>query len=345
MSPRRPAAKSGSRATASLRVVARLHGYPPGHNAGAEWMAHGMLRSLAARGHDVSVWLSRYGAEREVYDLDGVRVVPLQAREDWGAALRAAHVVVSHLENVPAAAAMARGYSRPFVAICHNGHRQTFRDAMAGETALAVYNSQWMRREAELVLAEYPQSLRPARELVVRPPVVAEEYRTQPGDRTTLINCSAEKGGLVLQKLARRLPDTQFLAVQGAHGDQVDLGGLDNVEVLPCRPGGAGMREVYGRTRVLLMPSSYESWGRVGVEAMASGIPVVAHPTPGLAESLGGAGLFAERWDLEAWVAHLQRLSDAEEWALASKRALARSAELDPTDDLVAWCEAVEALA
>jgi len=106
------------------------------------------------------------------------------------------------------------------------------------------------------------------------------------------------------------------------------------------------MRErVYARTKVLLMPSSYESWGRVGVEAMASGIPVVAHPTPGLCESLGEAGIFVDRNDLDGYEAVLRKLMTRTEYGLASKKAQARSAELDPTAELASWCDAVEALA
>ncbi|MEU6394827.1 glycosyltransferase family 4 protein [Streptomyces sp. NPDC046939] len=105
------------------------------------------------------------------------------------------------------------------------------------------------------------------------------------------------------------------------------------------------MREtVYARTRVVLMPSIYESWGRVAIEACASGIPVIAHPTPGLVEALGEAGIFAYRDDLNAWTDALNHLSRPRHWRAASRRAAARSAALSATDDLDGWCDAVEAL-
>ncbi|MEU4154696.1 glycosyltransferase family 4 protein [Streptomyces antimycoticus] len=327
-----------------MRVIARLHGYPPRHNAGAEWMVHSMLRALVARGHEVQVWLSRYSGGGQSYDLDGVHVVPLQARLDFATAVRTADVLVSHLENVPSTSALARGYGKPVVAICHNTHRTTFRDAASGGVALAILNSQWMAREAELFYAEYPKAIRPDRTLIVRPPVFADEYRTKPGRKVTLVNCNKEKGGQVLETLARRMPDTEFLAVAGAYGEQI-LPDLPNVEVLQQVPGSLMRETVYARTRVLLMPSVYESWGRAGVEALASGIPVVAHPTPGLCESLGEAGIFVNRTDVDGYEAVLRKLLQSAEYRLASKRAKARSAELDPTSELAAWCDAVEALA
>jgi glycosyltransferase involved in cell wall biosynthesis len=316
---------------------------PPEHNAGAEHMLVSMLRPLVERGHDVQVWLSRYGKAHEVYDYRGIQVVPLESRLDFPTAVRRADVLIAHLETVPSAAALARGYGKPLAVVCHNTHRPTFRDMAAGGTALAVYNSRWMAREAELFFAEYPKSVRPTADLIVRPPVFADEYATKPGKAVTLVNFNPEKGGRVLEKLARRMPDVQFLAVKGAYGQQI-LPDLPNVEVLDHVRGEDMREQVYARTRVLLMPSSYESWGRAGVEALASGIPVVAHPTPGLCESLADAGIFVDREDTAGYEAVLRKLAAPDEYRLASKRAKARSAELNPAADLAEWCSAIESL-
>jgi glycosyltransferase involved in cell wall biosynthesis len=328
----------------AMRIVARLHAAPPRHNAGAEWMVWSMFRALVARGHEVTVWLSRYGEDHEAYELDGIQVVPLEARLDFATAVRQADVLLSHLENVPPTAALARGYGKPFVAVCHNTFLPTFRDMASGGTALAVYNSQWMAREADLHFVDHPKGVRPEKSIIVRPPVFAEDYATKPGTKITLVNTNPDKGGLLFKQLAARMPDVEFLAVTGGYGEQTDYGDLPNVEVVEHLSGHDMREQVYAKTRILLMPSFYESWGRAGVEALASGIPVVAHPTPGLCESLGSAGIFAEREDLDGWEAVIRKLQTASEYKLASKRAKARSRELDPTEDLATWCSAVEAL-
>lgn len=335
--------KANAKIAKPMRIVVRVHGYPPRHNAGSEWMVHSMLRSLVARGHECIVWLSRYTTDREPYELDGIKVIPFAARMDFAVAAKNADVIVSYWENVPAAGALARGFGKPFVVVAHNASRLALRNLGGASTSLTVYNSQYVQAEADQFFAEYPMSSRPARSIVVRPPVFADEYKTTPGDCVTLINLNADKGGNLFWKIAEQMPDRKFLAVKGAYGDQI-VRDLPNVTVVEQMNGHRMRDEVYTKTKVLLMPSAHESWGRTAVEAMCSGIPVVAHPTEGLSESLGEAGIFADRGDTNAWVSVLERLADDEEWSTASKRATARAKALDPTDDLAAWCEAIESL-
>jgi len=326
-----------------LTVVARLHGYPPDHNAGAEWMTHSMLRALVARGHDVRVHLFRRSSFWGRYELQGVQVWPASVASRSAGALGAvADVVISHLEGVPFAKEAATSGGVPVISVCHNTHAQTFEEASGVD--LAVYNSQWMRQAAGDFYTD-GQYVPPARSLVVRPPVFAEDYRTTPGDRVTLINLNENKGAPLFWELARRMPDVQFLGVRGSYGDQI-VERLPNVEVLAHIPG-SGMRDhVYARTRVLLAPSEYESWGRVAAEACASGIPVLAHPTPGLTECLGGAGFLLDRGSPDDWEKAIRRLlAEPGAWAKASMEASARSKKLDPAEELASWCDAVEEVA
>jgi glycosyltransferase involved in cell wall biosynthesis len=51
---------------------------------------------------------------------------------------------------------------------------------------------------------------------------------------------------------------------------------------------------VYNAARICVIPSLWEGFGMVAVEAMASGVPVVASRIPGLAEVVGIAGLLFE---------------------------------------------------
>lgn len=328
-----------------MRIVARLHAYPTAHNAGAEWTAHALLRALVARGHTCTVWLSEWAEPRQPYDLDGVHVIPdgPGTHQPYQRAVRGADAVITHLESVPGGAAIARGWGRPLIVLCHNTFPATFRGVGSGTTALAVYNSDWMAAAAADHYAVNPGLARPEREIVVRPPVAAADYRATPGECITMINLYRPKGAELFWELARRLPERPFLGVRGSYGDQL-VEKLPNVEVLNNIPGDRMAAEVYSRTRVLLMPSEYESWGRTGVEAIASGIPVIAHPTPGLSESLADGGIFIDRADAAAWVAELQRLDDPAEYKSASARAKRRSKALDPADDLGRWCQMVESL-
>lgn len=329
--------------TGQLNIVARVHAYPNDHNAGAEWALHEMLRALVQRGHRATVWLNQWAESRKPYEIDGVCVMPHEpSSRAFQSAVPRASAVVSHLESVPGAACLARGHGVPLVVVCHNTFDLTWRPMLDGSSALAVVNSQWMLAEAE---AAFDGAVRrPDRMLVVRPPVWPEEYRTARGDCITLVNCTATKGVEVLADLARRMPERKFLAVRGGYGEQQPPE-LDNVIVLDHMPGRRMRDEVYARTRLLLMPSDYESWGRVGVEAMASGIPVLAHPTEGLTESLGSAGVFCDREDVDAWQVAIEHLNGKDAYRAASRRAAARAKALDPSQDLAAWCDAVEEVA
>lgn len=318
-----------------MRVLAMLHLFPPHHNAGAERMVLAMLRALVDRGHEVDVLLSQRHPEiTSSYEVGGIQVHRHQGKEDPFRFLAGADVIVTHLENTPRAAALGESYRIPVVKVVHNTFTPT-RGQLKRGISLAVYNSRWMAEEfADLDVDS----------VVIRPPVAVADYATTPGDCVTLVNLYEPKGPRTFYALAERFPQLKFLAVAGAYGHQV-VRDLPNVEHVSHIDGDRMRDEVYARTKILLVPSDYESWGRVGIEAFCSGIPVIAHPTPGLTESLGDAGIFCDRKNIDAWEQAINGLLKPRAYAAAGKRAKARAAELDPAADLERWCASMELLA
>jgi hypothetical protein len=307
--------------------------------------AHGLLRALVTRGHTVDVILSRvHTAITEPYTWDGVRVHPRHDKSDPIRWLvdpgRRPDVIVTHLESTERASILGDTYRVPVVHLLHNTYDTTKR-ALTRRPDLAVANTEWMAADIrQWWAAEHTgQSMSPM--IVVRPPVVPDEYRTTPGRWVTLVNPTRDKGSDIFYALADRFPKVTFLAVEGAYGEQ-DRRDRPNVRWQSHLAGDRMRDEVYRRTRILLMPSVYESYGRVGTEAACSGIPTIAHPTPGLRESLGDAGLYADRGDVDAWALHLTRLLTPAGWSAASALAAARAAALPTDADLDRWVAAVE---
>lgn len=293
-------------------------------------MLEELLVPLVARGHSVDVYLAK-GKQGPGYDYRGITVHRRGA--NWLDAAAQADVLITHLDQTSETIGVAAVLDTPIVQVLHNTMPPTKMWASC-KADLLVFNSEHMAAEIG------------GDGIVVRPPVWAKDYRVDDpigsAGFVTLVNASYRKGGLILAMLAAAMPGVDFLVVEGAYGEQL-RSGLPNVRHLSHAS--TPMRDVYMNTAVLLMPSEYESWGRVGVEALASGIPVIASPTPGLLESLAEAGTFAEWNDLGAWTSHLSHLlTSPQAYTEASERASKRSAELDPTDDINRWILAVESL-
>lgn len=305
----------------SLNVLAVTPLYPPVSRVGAWLSTHEFLRGLADRGHRVTA--VGYLLTGTDYDLDGIHVY----RQPAAALFDVADVVISHLGDNQQAAKAAAIRGIPSVRMAHSDPVQ--QGTIAG-AALVVCNSNATR--AALGWS--------GPTIVAHPPVWPDQYRTTPGDKITLINISPLKGGDLFYQLARALPHRQFLAVKGGYGKQ-RIKKATNVTVVEHT---ADMVGVYHQTRILLMPSARESWGRVGIEAMCSGIPVIAAPTPGLLESLGPAGVFVPVDQATRWLEEIERLHDDTQWAEVSARAFSRVAELDPGGDIVRFAETIENL-
>ena len=312
----------------AVKITAVTPLYPPDSRVGAWLATHDMLRACVDAGHQVRVVSSLAAGPGYIYD-----GIPVDLGTKWiRDAVMDADVVVSHLGDQGSAHELAVRRGVPSVRIVHGlASPNQLKVCRVLPAALLVFNA-----ESALAAAGWDG---PA--VVAHPPFYADRFRTTPGDRVTQVNVSDAKGGQLFGKLVRFMPDVQFLAVQGGYGKQRLPHGSNVKTLSPTK----NMRDdVYAQTRVVVIPSKWETWGMVGPEAMASGIPVVAAPTPGLRESLGDAGVFVETTDFGGWLREVRRLLDPMEWAEASHKALSRAAELEAASDPQGFVKALEGL-
>lgn len=299
-----------------MKILAYVHGYFPNHNAGAEAMLHQILTDLKSRGHEVAVLTKNPGAK----EYEGVPIY--QAFGGSNAKeielIRWCDVIFTHLDLTRIAVTFGKRHNKPVVHLVHNDKQLPYNKVFdKANAALAIANSEWIRKT---IKRSIPST-------IVYPPTKPEKYKVETsGEAITLINMNEAKGGKLFWELARIMPDRQFIGVKGAYGQQIShYKKLENVTILENTP---NIQEVYAKTRILLVPSAYESWGRVAIEAACSGIPVIASPTPGLKESLGDAGIFADIDSVANWYEAIIDLDNKTKYNKISKMIQKRSVEL-----------------
>jgi glycosyltransferase involved in cell wall biosynthesis len=305
-----------------MKILAYVHGYPPNLNGGAEMMLHQMLLDLQKRGHQVDVITNNVGLKEyegvPLYDINDLRHENLIASSD---------LLFTHLVFTSKAIKLSKKYNKNVVHLLHNDYDIKNHDVVESairnpkSVALIVANSKWIQ---DTLKDQLPS-------IIVNPPTRVEKYKTETTKEfVTLINLHGTKGGDLFWELAEKMPEMQFMGVKGGWGDPILKSGFSNVTILENT---TDIKSVYAKTKILIMPSTYESWGRVAVEAACSGIPVIATPMPGPKESLGSAAIFADNQNFSEWYEAIQTLNDESIYSEYSEAVQKRAEELDKEFD------------
>jgi len=195
-------------------------------------------------------------------------------------------------------------------------HTAKYRDAVNCDTVFV--NSEFTREDVVQTLG-----VDPSRVHVAEPGVGAAfradgEHADLGGDYVlTVATLEPRKNLGVLVGASRLLAPGLRLAVAGGEGwgKQPELAEPQIVRL--GRPSDAELAALYRGAAVVAYPSRFEGFGIPIVEAMASGVPVVASSHPSLDEASGDIALRADP-------------DDAEAWARAIAEAVARRDELVP---------------
>lgn len=322
-----------------MKIVAYVHFMMPYHYAGSEVMLLNLLKVAQRNGHQVSVIATYEKEAPKHWEYEGIDCYsPNEQFSGFELLSREKpDLIITHHDVTVYASSFAKYLNVPLVQLIHNNgiNNPGPHPELRHGADFIVWNTQWVKDWYGERYAHIPS-------VIVRPPVFAEQHATTPGDLVTLVNLNMNKGAGILYKLAERLPHVEFLGVEGGHGNQI----FEMWPNVTFQKQTTNMRDdVWARTKILLVPSIYESYGMVAVEALASGIPVLAAPTPGLKESLGDAGTFILREDFDGWASEITSLlTDKKRYAKMSEKSLKRSAEIDPEKEFIAALREFERL-
>ena len=314
-----------------MNILFSIHLYLPVHTCGAEWMAHRIIKHLQSKGHNVRVLLHQANHYKinTNYCYDGVDVFPPNQNVIENL-FRWSDAVFTHLDYTRWTIGAARLYKKPVFHLIHNTHLYP-EIANSDSYQHVVYNSKWAKDKLGYKWSNF----------ILTPPTDYRDFNIDvdvaDNEYITLINLNENKGGKIFEEIARAMPHKKFLGVQGSYDPQI-MGNLPNITYINKT---TNILDVYKHTRILLMPSEYESWGMTATEAMCCGIPVISSEAEGLKENCGKAGIYIkDRNDIKSWVNEINKLDDAKAYATASKKVKARGREHDPRkalDEFETW--------
>lgn len=196
-------------------------------------------------------------------------------------------------------------YSLPVVSYLHTSDALVMKkDFSVPESITYIANSEYTKSNHKDKMISF----------IMPPLIIPGRYKVVTDRKfVTLVNPIPHKGLDIVAQLAKNNPEIDFLFVLAKKNSREELtkylssiGDLNNIVIEgPFKD----MKEVYKKTKLIMMPSKQESWGRVATEAHCSGIPVLASDVEGLPESVGMGGInLPVNSDLSVWQKTLEHM-------------------------------------
>lgn len=328
-----------------MTAVALSHGYPPLWNMGGEVALHRAMKSIRGEKHVLTATESTYEFEGvNVHKIDTPNVLDINANpipiakqlKDLNA-----HVVIGQNELSLPAVLAANEIGAASVVNVHTPPRYGKGIAQAMRTAdYAVYNTrhaarEWGERNA----------------LVLHPPITPVPDRLiTGGDAYTLLSSLTNKGVTVVLELAKMYPDKRFIVVRSpaepTHGlpdIEERAAELPNLELHP-RVAPEEVYKYFEQTRVLLVPSRYETYGMSAIEAAGYGIPCVHVDTPHVREGIGEAAVLVPPLDTKATARGIELIEKRYEEFSANARLRAEMIEARQDVELEMFADFIETI-
>jgi len=169
-------------------------------------------------------------------------------------------------------------------------------------TDVVVANSKWTASVAEKITGVKPEVIYPSIDPIE---LIPDDWK--PNDILFMARGVPSKGIDLFLEVAAALPEHDFV-VCGNHPESVidQINEMPNVEF----KGWVGRKFIFKTTKLVLVPSRIEPFGRLPIEAGCVGIPSIVSNVGGLPEAVGPHGVCIDPYDTKGWIVFVKMIME-----------------------------------
>ena len=276
-----------------MRILAIVKLYAHKNRAGGELYLHHLLKKIKT--HDISVIIPDC-KEIKQYEYEGIKIFETN-ETNFLEYIDGCDILISQLDFAPITLDYAIKKNKRCMLILHC-YVPDLERFIYNENVLKIFNSKYvvdcaLRNNKFKKIDNYK---------IIFPYTDFEKYssyfdkKLNSREYITLINPSRSKGGDVFVELIKKYPERKFMVVVGGYYPHLqDLGRFkkfSNCHIQENTPD--IIKDVYLKSRIVLMSSRYETYGMVASECRAMGLPCIINKNAeGLLENMGKIGLYA----------------------------------------------------
>ena len=307
-----------------MKILVVVELYFHKNKSGGEAYLHHFLKKIKEYTEATINILIPNKEEDKKYDFEGIIINEvLESDEELDSYILEADILVSQLMLSPTVIKYSDKYKKPLIWLLH-GFFEGFTKFMKNNKIIKIFNSKNVlvdfSNKSNYIIQNY-HIIYPFTDFDKLSKFKDKEIERR--EYITFINPVQNKGAELVIQIAKKNLKRKFLIVEGGYSHQeqkqylTEFRNLSNCHII--KNTNDIINEIYLKSRIVLMPSKYESYGMVASEASCLGIPVIINrEAKGLNENLGKLSLGGHDHDFKSYQRIIESLDIFENYFMWS---------------------------
>lgn len=285
-----------------MKILCFLKLFIHKNKAGAEAYLHRLLLGIQKKYPECKINVVIPNSEEtQEFNVDNIQI--FETTENSEICLNyidSCDLLITQLNYLEISTNYALKINKPVINIYHGFLEKQFDIFIKNDNILKLFNSQNVYKNYKKYLKYDITNY-----CIINPYIDYNKYNEhfnniEDREYITFVNPLKNKGCDVVVELAKHYRNKKFLIVKGGYQKEYqDLKSFRNLSNCHIINNTDDMiNNVYLKSKIVLMPSRYESYGMVSAEAQALGIPVICNEyAEGLKENNGKLNLYGKTYD------------------------------------------------